>query len=58
MKGRGFRSGELPGLFQSFSPVSSDRPGAGLGLYLRRLIAEAHGGSILADRHISGLRFT
>lgn len=48
-EGRGFRSGELPGLFQRFSPVSSDRPGAGLGLYLCRLIAEAHGGSISAD---------
>ena len=48
-EGQGFRSGELPGLFQRFSPVSSDRPGAGLGLYLCRLIAEAHGGSISAD---------
>jgi len=48
-EGLGFPSGELPGLFQRFSPVSSDRPGAGLGLYLCRLIAEAHGGSIRAD---------
>ena len=48
-EGQGFRPGELPGLFQRFSPVSSDRPGAGLGLYLCRLIAEAHGGSISAD---------
>jgi two-component system NarL family sensor kinase len=47
-EGQGFRSGELPGLFQRFSPVSSDRPGAGLGLYLCRLIAEAHDGTIKA----------
>ena len=48
-EGQGFRAGELPGLFQRFSPVSSDRPGAGLGLYLCRLIAEAHDGTIKAS---------
>ncbi len=53
-EGQGFRPGELPGLFQRFSPVSSDRPGAGLGLYLCRLIAESHGGSIRADNSPGG----
>ena len=48
-EGVGFRPDELPGLFQRFSPVSSDRPGAGLGLFLCRLIAEAHHGTITAS---------
>ena len=47
-EGQGFRTDELPGLFQRFSPVSTDRPGAGLGLYLCRLIAEVHNGTIKA----------
>jgi two-component system NarL family sensor kinase len=51
--GPGFPPEQLPQLFQRFGPRSSGTPGAGLGLYLCRLISEAHGGRITAS-NLSG----
>jgi two-component system NarL family sensor kinase len=51
--GQGFPPEQLPQLFQRFAPRSYGEPGAGLGLYLCRLITEAHGGRIHAS-NISG----
>lgn len=51
--GQGFPPEQLPQLFQRFAQRGSGAPGAGLGLYLCRLISEAHGGSIHAS-NISG----
>jgi len=51
--GEGFPPEQLPQLFQRFAPRDSGAPGAGLGLYLCRLITEAHGGHIHAS-NISG----
>ncbi len=51
--GQGFPPELLPQLFQRFAQRGSGAPGAGLGLYLCRLITEAHGGSIQAS-NISG----
>ena len=51
--GQGFPPEQLPRLFQRFAQRSPGTPGAGLGLYLCRLITEAHGGRIHAS-NISG----
>jgi two-component system NarL family sensor kinase len=51
--GPGFPPEQLPLLFQRFGQRGSGRPGAGLGLYLCRLISEAHGGRIQAG-NLSG----
>jgi len=51
--GQGFPPEQLPQLFQRFAQRGSGALGAGLGLYLCRLISEAHGGSIHAN-NISG----
>ncbi|MFM8277884.1 MAG: sensor histidine kinase [Cyanobium sp.] len=51
--GQGFPLEQLPQLFQRFAPRGHGAPGAGLGLYLCRLITEAHGGRIHAS-NISG----
>lgn len=51
--GQGFPPEQLPQLFQRFAPRGPGAPGAGLGLYLCRLITEAHGGRIHAS-NISG----
>ena len=51
--GTGFPPETLPKLFQRFSQTSSTR-GTGLGLYLCRLISEAHGGSIRASNSPGG----
>jgi two-component system NarL family sensor kinase len=51
--GQGFPPEQLPQLFQRFAPRGHGEPGAGLGLYLCRLITEAHGGRIHAS-NISG----
>jgi len=47
--GDGFPPEDLPMLFQRFSQTGSSARGTGLGLYLCRLISEAHGGSIRAS---------
>lgn len=46
--GEGIPPEDLPKLFQRFSQTGSSIRGTGLGLYLCRLISEAHGGSIRA----------
>jgi two-component system NarL family sensor kinase len=51
--GQGFPPEQLPQLFQRFGQRGSGTPGAGLGLYLCRLISEAHGGRIRAS-NLSG----
>ncbi len=50
--GAGIPVDELPGLFQRFSRVArgeTDPGGFGLGLYIARLIVEAHGGRVWAE---------
>ncbi|MEY4352161.1 MAG: hypothetical protein RLZZ609_402 [Cyanobacteriota bacterium] len=52
--GQGFPPEQLPQLFQRFAQRGSGTPGAGLGLYLCRLITEAHGGRIHASNLSDG----
>ena len=52
--GQGFPPEQLPLLFQRFAQSRNGTPGAGLGLYLCRLITEAHGGVITASNTPSG----
>ncbi len=47
-RGRGFPEASLPHLFERFYQGDQDQRGSGLGLYLARQIAEAHGGTIRA----------
>ncbi len=49
-RGVGIGASDLERLFQPFSRVGENRaiPGVGLGLYVSRRIAEAHGGSLTA----------
>jgi len=47
--GAGFPAEDLPRLFQRFGQTGPGSRGTGLGLYLCRLIGEAHGGSIEAS---------
>jgi len=47
--GAGFPAEDLPRLFQRFSQTATSTRGTGLGLYLCRLISEAHGGTIHAS---------
>jgi len=50
--GAGIPIDQLPGLFQRFSRVArgeADPGGFGLGLYIARLIVEAHGGRVWAE---------
>lgn len=51
--GRGFPPEQLAQLFQRFGQRGPGSPGAGLGLYLCRLISESHGGRIRAS-NLSG----
>jgi two-component system NarL family sensor kinase len=52
--GEGFPLEQLPRLFQRFAQSGNGTPGAGLGLYLCRLITEAHGGTIRASNAPGG----
>jgi two-component system NarL family sensor kinase len=52
--GEGFPPEQLPRLFQRFAQSGNGTPGAGLGLYLCRLISEAHGGIITASNTPGG----
>ncbi|MEI6224648.1 MAG: hybrid sensor histidine kinase/response regulator [Deltaproteobacteria bacterium] len=55
--GPGVAADFRPRLFQPFS-AGKDSPGLGMGLYMARLIAESHGGSIrLVDPALGGARF-
>jgi signal transduction histidine kinase len=59
--GRGIPAEDMPHLFQRFSQGSSRvrHSGSGLGLYLCRQIAEAHGGSItVTSKEDEGNEFT
>jgi len=44
--GIGLSAQEIKGLFQKFHQVHTDKPGYGLGLFISRQIAQAHGGSL------------
>lgn len=44
--GIGMSEKELKGLFQKYHQVHADKPGYGLGLFISRQIAEAHGGTL------------
>ncbi|MHB0937586.1 MAG: sensor histidine kinase [Armatimonadota bacterium] len=62
-QGPGIPAEELPDLFSRFYRVKSERKGQGigLGLYITKLLAEAHGGRIWADSrpgHGSTFSFT
>ncbi len=53
-RGRGFPDASLPHLFERFYQSDPEQRGSGLGLYLSRQIAEAHGGSIRASNLPAG----
>ena len=50
-RGDGISPEELPRIFERFyrSPSAAQKEGLGLGLYITRLLVEAHGGSISVD---------
>jgi len=52
--GPGFAPQDLPELFHRFHQTPNGRRGAGLGLYLCRLIGEAHGGTLTAANDPGG----
>jgi two-component system NarL family sensor kinase len=52
--GEGFAPEQLPRLFQRFAQSGNGSAGTGLGLYLCRLITEAHGGMIKASNTPGG----
>jgi len=58
-EGPGIADAVMPQLFQRFASGRRNAGGTGLGLYIAKRIATAHGGDIDADRHPDkGARFT
>ena len=59
-EGSGIPESVLPHLFEKFYSVRGERgEGLGLGLYIARRIASAHGGDVTADHCVGkGARFT
>ena len=54
-RGAGIPEDRLPLLFQRFARLErphADPGGVGLGLYIARLIVEAHGGRVWADSEV------
>ncbi|MFI5953863.1 sensor histidine kinase [Cryptosporangium sp. NPDC051539] len=59
-EGPGIDDADLPFVFDRFyrSPRDRSLPGSGLGLAIVRRIAEAHGGTVAAERRTVGTRIT
>ena len=60
-QGQGIYSDDLPHLFERFYRAKSDRKaeGIGLGLYISRVLVEAHGGHIWVESEVGkGSTFT
>lgn len=56
--GRGIASDQRGALFRKFSRLGATEPGSGLGLYICRRLALAHGGDVVyADAEGGGARF-
>jgi two-component system sensor histidine kinase MprB len=54
--GPGFDAADLPHVFDRFYRAAAARgmPGSGLGLSIVRQVAEAHGGTAVAENHPDG----
>ncbi|MBC7219071.1 MAG: PAS domain S-box protein [Hadesarchaea archaeon] len=50
--GVGIAPGDMPKLFTKFFRAEKSRPGSGLGLYICKMIVEAHGGKIWAKSRL------
>jgi signal transduction histidine kinase len=58
-EGAGIPESMLPHVFDKFFTANAGRGGFGLGLYIAKRIASAHGGDLSADRYAGkGARFT
>jgi signal transduction histidine kinase len=58
-EGPGVSDALMPHLFERFASGRRDSGGTGLGLYIAKRIATAHGGDVVADRYPGkGARFT
>jgi two-component system, OmpR family, sensor kinase len=58
-EGTGVADDVMPRLFERFARGRGDVKGTGLGLYIAKRIATAHGGDLSADRYPGkGARFT
>jgi two-component system sensor histidine kinase MprB len=55
-RGLGIAESDLPYVFDRFyrAPSARGMPGSGLGLAIVRRVAEAHGGSVAAERAAGG----
>jgi signal transduction histidine kinase len=54
----GIAGGDRPRLFERFGKLRNGGPGMGLGLYVARGVARAHGGDVLYEPLDDGCRFT